>query len=411
MIKNIIQTLFTKGFVAVVNFLILIISAKFLGVQTRGEISLFILNIANIQIINEIYTGYSLVYFVPKFNLKKIFINGIIWTFFATSLSNLIFFLLNKEIPGFEFDMYFLSFLIILNTFNMVNLLAKEKVKIFNFLSLLQPVLLLVGVLFFILYLKDFTLRAYIIPLYISFSVSFIISLISVLKLVNQPQEHTTFSLKPILENGFFCQLAGWFHVLSNRFSWYFISTSALLGLYSAACSLIEAVWIISTGISPIVLSKISNSGDSEFNRAITLTLAKASFVLSCFAVVLVYFLPEGLFTYVLGKDFSAIKSIMLWLAPGVLCISFSTIISHYYSGLGMLKFIAFCNFMGFLITVASAPFLIKMYGLKGAAFVTNISYLVSSILLFIGFIIKTKFGISHVFNVKKDIENIKQAF
>jgi len=411
MIKNIIQTLFTKGFVAIINFLILIVSAKFLGVETRGEISLFILNIANIQIINEIYTGYSLVYFVPKFNLKKIFINGIIWTVIATSLSNLVFYLLDKEIPGFELDMYLLSFLIILNTFNMVNLLAKEKVKLFNFLSVLQPALLLIGVLFYTLLLNDFTLKAYIIPLYISFTVSFLISFLAVLKLVNEPQENDTFSLKSILENGFFCQLAGWFHVLANRFSWYFFSTSALLGLYSAASSLIEAVWIISTGISPIVLSKISNTGDTEFNRNITLTLAKTSFVLSCLAVLVIYFLPQELFLYALGKDFSNIKSIMLWIAPGILCISFSTIISHFFSGLGKLKFIAFCNFTGFVITLVLAPFLIKQFGLKGAAIVANCSYFVSSLMLFTGFVLHSKVKFLGFFNLKKDLSNIKQAF
>lgn len=411
MIKNIIQTLFTKGFVAIINFLILIISAKYLGVNTRGEISLFVLNIANIQIINEIYTGYSLVYFVPKFNLKKIVINGIVWTFITTAISNIVFYLLNKEIPGYEMDMFILSLLIILNTFNMVNLLAKEKVKTYNLLSVLQPLILLSGILFFVLFKKDYTFDAYVIPLYISFTVAFVISLVSVLKLIKQGDEKHEFSLRPILENGFFCQLAGWFHLLANRFSLYFFSTSAIIGLYSAASSLIEAVWIISTGISPIVLSKISNTGDTTFNRNIVLTLAKTSLFLSCIAVIIIYFLPNGLFTYLLGKDFSAIKSIMLWIAPGILFISFSTIISHYFSGLGKLKFVAFCNFTGFVLTLVLAPYLISLYGMKGAAIVANSSYFVSSLVLFIGFVIKAKISFSDVINFKKDIENIKQAF
>jgi hypothetical protein len=42
---------------------------------------------------------------------------------------------------------------------------------------------------------------------------------------------------------------------------------------------------------------------------------------------------------------------------------------------------------------------------------VANASYFVSSVVLFIGFIIKTKFGIYDMFNLKKDLENIKQAF
>lgn len=411
MIKNILQTLFAKGFVAIVNFLILIISAHYLGVNTRGEISLFVLNIANIQIINEIYTGYSLVYFVPKFSLRKIFINGIIWTIITTSISNLIFYLLNKDIPGFEFDMYLLSLIIILNTFNMVNLLAKEKVKMFNLLSIIQPVILLLGILFYVLFLNEYTFKSYVIPLYISFSIVFFLSLYSVIKLVKSDDTNTDFSLKPILENGFFCQLAGWFHLLANRFSLYFFSTSALVGLYSAASSLIESVWIIATGISPIVLSKISNTGDSTFNRTITLTLAKASLVVSCIAVIIIYFLPAELFTFLLGKDFSPLKGIMLWIAPGILCISFSTIISHYFSGLGKLKFIAFCNFSGFAITLMLAPFLIKMYGMKGAAIVANASYFTSSFVLFLGFVIKAKVRVQDFFNIRKDIEAIKQAF
>lgn len=410
MIKNIIQTLFTKGFVAIINFLILIVSAKYLGVNTRGEISLFVLNIANIQIINEIYTGYSLVYFVPKFSLKKIFTNGLVWTLITTSVSNIIFYFLNKDIPGFEIDMFLLSLLIILNTFNMVILLAREKVKLYNILSMLQPALLLISILFYALVLNEFTFKAYIIPLYISFSVAFLFSFLAVIKLVKTGEDKTEYALKPILENGFFCQLAGWFHLLANRFSLYFFATSAMIGLYSAASSLIESVWIISTGISPIVLARISNTGDTDFNRKITLALAKASFLLSVVAVTVVYFLPQPLFTFLLGKDFREVKEVMLLISPGIIFISFSTIISHYFSGLGKLKFIAFCNFLGFVITASLAPFLISLYGVKGAAIVANSSYFISSVTLFIGFIINAKISMRDFFFFRKDIDTIKQA-
>jgi O-antigen/teichoic acid export membrane protein len=411
MIKNIIQTLFTKGFVAIINFLILIVSAKYLGVNTRGEISLFILNIASIQIINEIYTGYSLVYFVPKFDLKKLVMNGVFWTLLATSVSNILFFLLNKEINGYELDMFFLSVMVILNTFNMVIILAKENVKLYNFLSVLQPLLLLCGITFFTLFLNDFTFRAYVIPLYISFSASFIISTFTVIKYVLADKSKTEFSLRSIFENGIFCQLAGFFHIMVNRLSWYILGSSALVGLYSAASSLIESVWIIASGITPIVLSKISNSGDTAFNRAITITLAKAAFVLSCFAILVLWFIPLELFTYLLGKDFSNTKHIMLCLSPGILCISFSTVISHYFSGLGKLKFIAGCNFAGFVCAVSLAFFLIDQYSLVGAAIAANVGYFIASLGLFLGFVVRNKLSFSEFFNIKADIKNLKQAF
>ncbi|HWY12672.1 MAG TPA: polysaccharide biosynthesis C-terminal domain-containing protein [Bacteroidia bacterium] len=411
MIKNIIQTLFTKGFVAIINFLILIISAKYLGLNTRGEISLFVLNIANIQIINEIYTGYSLVYFVPKFNLKKLFVNGLVWTLAATSVSNLIFFLLNKEIGGFEITMLFLSLLVILNTFNMVIILAKENVKLYNFLSVLQPLLLICGITFFILYLKDFTFKAYIIPLFISFSVSFIISSVKVIKYIFEDDGKLEFSLKAVFANGFFCQLAGWFHVQVNRFTWYFFSASALVGLYSAASSLIESVWIIASGITPIVLAKISNTGDTPFNRGIVITLAKTAFFLSCIAVVVIWFIPVDVFIYLLGEDFDQVKHLMLWLSPGILCISFSTVISHYFSGLGKLKFIAGCNFMGFVFAMVLASILMPKYNLTGAAMAANAGYFISSLGLFFGFAVRNKLTLYQFFNFKADIQNIRQAF
>jgi O-antigen/teichoic acid export membrane protein len=411
MIKNIIQTLFTKGFVAVINFIILIVSSKFLGISTRGEISLFILNIANIQIINEVFTGYTLVYFVPKFNLKKIFVYGVVWTLAATTLSNLAIFLLDKEIAGYEIDLFFLSILIILNTFNLVILLAKENIRLYNFLSVSQPFILLAGLAFSTLVLKEFTFRAYVYPLYISFGVSFIISTIAVLKHVSLLTLKTDFSLKDILKNGFYCQVAVLLHLLSNRLSFYILASSALIGLYSTASSLMESVWIIANGISPIVLSKISNSGDSSFNRSLVFTLAKASLLLSCLAVLVISFLPNQLFIYLLGNDFSEAKSIMLWIAPGILTISFSSVLIHYFSGLGNLKLIAICNLIGFVFTLIFAPFLIRKYSLHGAALTANISYFISALILFIVFLKKSQFKSGEVFNLKTDVRNLREAF
>ena len=99
MFRNIIQSVFTKGFVAVINFLVFIISAKYLGTSSRGEINILVLNIAIIQILNEIYTGYSLIYFIPKYDLKKIFLTGIIYTFWLARLETVFFILSENNCP------------------------------------------------------------------------------------------------------------------------------------------------------------------------------------------------------------------------------------------------------------------------------------------------------------------------
>ena len=92
MLKKIIATLFTKGFVALINLVILLVSSRQLGGDVRGQVSLLILNIAIIQAINEIYTGYALVYFVPKFSLKKLYKNGFLFSVLCTIASTVVFF-------------------------------------------------------------------------------------------------------------------------------------------------------------------------------------------------------------------------------------------------------------------------------------------------------------------------------
>ncbi|MBK7817195.1 MAG: hypothetical protein IPJ60_06205 [Sphingobacteriaceae bacterium] len=176
MLKKVIQSLFTKGSVAVVNFLILIVTAKYLGISTRGEIGLIMLNLAIIQMINEIYTGYSLVHFIAKFNVNKIYLNGMLFTLISSIGTNLILVLLHKQPSEYAWLLFVSSIIIILNTFNCVVILAKEYYKMYNFLSIFQPVALLVSIFIFTNFFGNFTLDSYIWPLIISFALSFIIS-------------------------------------------------------------------------------------------------------------------------------------------------------------------------------------------------------------------------------------------
>ena len=148
MLKKIITTVFTKGFVALINLVILLVSSRQLGGDIRGQVSLLILNIAIIQAINEVYTGYALVYFVPKFSLKKIYKNGILFSLICSVFSCLFFYSISYftkkqwaiEIKNQLFHITFLSFIIIIHSFHGVIILAKENIKLYNFLNFFQPV-------------------------------------------------------------------------------------------------------------------------------------------------------------------------------------------------------------------------------------------------------------------------------
>lgn len=407
MFKNIIHSLVTKGLVAVINFLVLIISSRYLGVSSRGEISIFVLNITIIQVINEIYTGYSLIYFIPRFDLKKLFISGIIYTLIFCSLSNIIIVFLNKQVSGYEWLGYLVSFMVIVNTFNCVLILGKEKIKTYNLLSFIQPFILLVALAFYISVLKVFTFEAYIFPLLISFAVALAISLYNVSKFITGAGLKT-FELKPLLVNGAISQAGILMYIFCNRYSYYLLPDRAGVGLYASASSLMEAVLIIGNAISPVLAARLANSGNTKDNIGMAVSLSKVAFAFSLLAVAVVFLLPDRFFMYMLGRGFAGIKNIMLLYSPGILMVSCFIIISCYFSALGKQKLVLLCNACGFVFTLIAAPFLIGNYGVQGAAYTANIAYCIIAVAMLSAFFISNKLSVRRLFSFKQDLNNLK---
>lgn len=414
MLKNILSTLFTKGFIAMLNLAILLISSKQLGSESSGYISLLIVNIAIIQIINEVYTGYTLVYFIPKFSLKKLYSFGVLWTLGCNTLCAIamyvIYTLFNIGDKHDWTNLVGLSFIIIFHSFHMVILLAKEKIKLYNFLNLLQPLLLLLSLVVFVFVFRHKTTSVYIMSLYISFFISIIFSSYFVFQLFkNNISTNYLIDKVSVFTNGFYNQLAILAHLLSNRYNFYLLGNAVLVGVYSRASSLIESVWIISGSVSPIILTYIANSEVSLKNAKLTLTLAKICLALSMCCVLVLYLLPNEFFVYLLGNDFIHVKTVMLYLSPGILCISFSTIISHYFAGLGKQKKIVTANLMGFFTTICTSWYLVPKYQLLGACYATSLSYFVAALTLTILFIRHNRFSVTMLFSFKEEFKKLKK--
>ncbi|MDF2450307.1 MAG: teichoic acid transporter [Bacteroidota bacterium] len=415
MLKNIISTLFTKGFVALINLAILLVSCKQLGSDVRGQVSLLIFNIAIIQIINEIYTGYVLVYFIPKYSIKKVYFFGLFWTVGCTFLCAMVMYVLFKvfDIGAADhwFHMIALSFIIILHSLHMVFILAKERIKAYNYLNFFQPALLLLALVVVIFVFNERRAVSYIIALYISFLIAIVISssqLIGILKVEKGGQ--SDFRPKTIIEKGFYNQLANLCHILSNRYNFYLLGNTILVGIYSSATSLIESVWIISGSVSPIILTFIANDRDPANNGRITLLLAKICFLLSFLCIVVLYFIPKDFFVFILGEDFIHVKTVMLYLSPGILCISFATIISHYFAGLGKQRILLIANSAGLLTTISTSYFLISRDQLLGACYAACLSYFVASLILVIYFMKENGLRFLDLFKFSGDINLIRDA-
>jgi O-antigen/teichoic acid export membrane protein len=410
MFRNIVQSVFTRGIVALINFLLLLVSARYLGVGTRGEIVITLLNITIIQVLNEVYTGYSLLYFIPKYDLKKIFITGIVFTFFACSAGNVVFYLLPEKyrFPGYEWTCYILSMLVILNTFNCVILLGREKIAMFNLLSFIQPFILLLGMCVYIFVFKEYTLEAYLWPMLISFIIAFAGSSALMFKQLAQKQNVQSYEHKPIFMYGIISQLGVLMYILSNKYSYYFLPEKEDVGMYGTASTLMESILIIANGIAPVFLAKVVNTGNTSANMRMTLALSKASLVISLIAVIVLFLLPDELFVLLLGKGFSGIKPYMLYYAPGIIILSFILIINNYFSATGGLKKVLASNSFGFISTLALAPILVSKYGIRGAAITADISYGLTAVVITFIFFKQTGLPGLSLFTLRQDVSDLK---
>ncbi len=401
MLNNILSTLFTRGLVAILNLLVLLFAARQLGSSLVGEISLIILNISLVQILNEIYTGSALVHFIPKFNLRSVYYGGLLWTMASVLILNALFWLFNIGDVKYSLQTTALSFLLILHSFHMVILLAREQIKVYNLLLFLQAFTLL-SVLYLLVYVSGLKrVESYITALYLAYSLPLLFSSLAVGRLVKAEDSHPDCDFKLIISKGITNQLGNLAHTLSNRFNYYIIGASAWLGVYANSTSLVESIWLISGSAAPIVLSHMANSGEKDKNSRLVLFIAKICFLLSLFCVIILYFLPNELFVYVLGQDFTETKSLMLYLSPGILAISFSTIISHYFSGLGKQRVQLMANSAGLLCTLLLSICLIRNFGLKGACLTASIAYGVQALILTVVFLRQQQFKLRDLLSLK----------
>jgi O-antigen/teichoic acid export membrane protein len=404
--KNVIGSFFARGSVALINLGILLIMSRYLGSAVVGQMSLLVLNLAIVHTISEIYTGSALVYFIPKNSLAKIYSNGIVWLIGCIALTNTIFLFANIGLREFWIHVVVISFISSLHLFHNVILLAKEKIRLYNFLIFFQPAVLILTLIVMVgVYdLKD--IYSYVTALYISYTFSLLISAVGVMQeLKKSSSNKEPVRLKEIFRNGTTNELGNLAHTLSNRYNYYILETLSLsvVGIYASGSSLIEqSLWMISASVSPLVLTHIANQRDVENNVRLTLSLARICFLLSLCCVIILYFIPTGFFTRLFGnKDFSQLKTIMLYLSPGVMCVSFSSIISHYFSGLGKQRVLLIANCSGLLVTLLGSHFFISRFGLKGACYAASLSYAMQSLVLVIIFLNQNELKIADLFYSK----------
>jgi O-antigen/teichoic acid export membrane protein len=378
MIFKILQTFVSKALTAVLSLLLVVVTARYGGMVIRGEISLFITNQAVIVLFTSIIGGPSIVYLTSKVNTRSLFLLAYLWALASSLFVSLVILL-----TGFvSYELYYfllaVSFLSSLFSVNIHFLLGYRKINAFNLMNVFQVLITFMLVCYFFLWNSNGGLYQYIISLLVSYTVLWLFSLLYLASIKKDNNDKDRKSWYYYFNTGFKAQLSNLIQFLNYRLSYYFIAlllSKKDLGLFSTCVIITESVWLISSSLATIGFSKISSEKDLQHTRDIIFQLFRLNILLTLVPILVLTFIPDKFYTYLLGPDFHDMKAIVSIMLIGAFILSVHRIIATYFSGTGKFYINNIASLIGLLCNIVFMYFFLLNYQLIGVAIASTLTY------------------------------------
>ena len=395
---------------AVFNLLIAVVISQFLGPDGKGQQGIIITTIAFILVFSNLIGGATLVYLIPRHRFSLLILPSYFWSIIISLISFFILKTTNLVDNRFIINICILS---VLNSYTSINstiLIGKEKIKTANLIAFLQPLITVISLIILFIFLKQKNVTSYLISLYFSFGITFLISLFYVNKYFDTFKFHTLREyfvvIKDLGKYGLLNQLAHIFQLLSFRLSYYWLDHffgESSVGVYSNGASLIESVWLISKSISLVQYARIANTDDIKYSQKLTINLTKVSIIFSLVLIIPLIVLPASFYTFIFGQGFGSVNKIIWTLAPGIIFFNFALVIGHYFSGTGKYYINTISSLTGLVVSIILFSIMIPLYNNIGAGIATSISYIVTSIMVLIFFLKESKVNPKQFYPTKTD--------
>ncbi|MDR1880432.1 MAG: polysaccharide biosynthesis C-terminal domain-containing protein [Tannerellaceae bacterium] len=377
MLKDILGVVGTRYLIAILNFALVLINAKALGIEGVGMIGLIIACISIILIVNGVFSGNMLVYFLSRYPARRLFPVASVWAFVGSGAACGVMYGLGIIPENYLADIYGLSVLNALVTGNMRLLLGCGRIKGFNLTYLLQGGLLFFFVLYFYYIAGRREVEAYIWSAYLTNGAAFLASIAWLLPdLLKGKPESTGKPLSAMLKEMFAYGLWGvadnMAETCTTRLNYFFIERLAGLGsvgLFDAGTKISESVWHISRSIAFIEYSRIAQTADRAEQKRITLRLFKFTALALTATMAAILLIPERIYTgYLFSPEFAGIRNVIGALSCGIIALGCHSIFSHYFIGSGKIKYSTAASCIGLATLLIAGYYLTPAYGITGSA-------------------------------------------
>lgn len=391
--RYIFNTVAARGLSTLFNFFIALLIARHAGPVIKGEVTLLITTIWFFMFFSNILGGQALVYLIPRNKAELLVIPAYLWSL-AVALMGFVFLRLTHLVHANHIpSIAILSFLSSLISINQTILLAKEKIRLANLLSLVPLVLQTGGILacFYVYHISDSyayiyaALMAYIITLGLSIYLTW-----PLIRFGAFARDFSVLDMRISFRYGLLFQVVEILQLFNLRYYFYQLALqegSRYLGIYSIGISILEAVWIIPRAVSTVHYVSTSNTDAINKQARQTTQLAKLSLMLCAFALLIIWLIPSTAYVAVFGPGFSDVKHSMRFLLPGILVYSVPLVISSYYLGIGKYAPLIISNLAGFVTLFFCGSWLIPRYVMSGAGLAASVSFMVAALVLIAFFV------------------------
>jgi O-antigen/teichoic acid export membrane protein len=275
----------------------------------------------------------------------------------------------------------FAAFLYTFTNLNHLSLMGQRQVAMRNYSLMVFPLILFLGIFIFSLIQKVETSDYY--PFL--FTALFVSALVSwVLFRKHLIKEKTKFRFEwNVMKNGVWVQTGQAIQFLNYRLNFFLVAffiNDAALGIFNNAVVLCESLWILGHSMGQIQHLNIVNNANQSENLRLTKQMITKNVLGTLVLLLVLISLPNSLWIALFSIEFETMRSLVIYLSPGILAFSVSNIIYHHLHAINRFKEIVVCNLMGLLSGLAASLILIPSNGLTGASISWSIGLLVAMI-------------------------------
>lgn len=386
MIRKILHTIFTKFSSAGLGFLTIILISQILGVEAKGEQAIMVYNINLLLMLFTLIGNSTLIYLTPRKDFSNLIIPSFLWIVITAILVSLFF-------PNI---CVLIALLAAISEINQFLLLGKQKISQANILKLIYPLVSFSYILILWLFNRFTSVEDFITAMLIAYVVSLFYGVFVLKDEYRNIKFLSTKELKADFKNlfrlGFTKQIGYIAQSMNYRLCFYilgFYCGERLVGIYSNAVSLSEAVMLFGSSLALVQYSSLSNNNNEKSSKEFSWKMCKINGVFTALALLVLSLLPAEFYSFVFGKGFENIGQVIRLLSIGILPLSIASNFTQYFYAKGNFKISTYASLIGLVVTIICGLILIPKYAIIGAALTASLSYLTTFAIEFYFFALK----------------------